>query len=295
MKKCLITLASLMLIVATTFALAGCSSANDRRINNNIGTKMPSLSPTKQVNATMSAYDMYLAVLENHNATPFVASHQSGDIITKPLGMTTTQALDVRKARKGNLYYMDNYTSTIKEILGINIKLMEETVIENGNIRYRVSDGCNVGENGVLTAKKWMPTAQYDSYDSLVAAKPNDPTKLFMYIANPDTIVSSIAPEFDKKTKQYTFTLTLDPAKANVDYSKVVAQQLENNGFKNPSLTFTKTVLEFIVWENGFIRGINISEAYKFKSSISGSSSMEARANFSYDESEMQLSKLIRF
>lgn len=168
----------------------------------------------------------------------------------------------------------------------------------NGN-RRREADKIEI-KNGELNAKKWKDTNHYDTYDELMKAMPNDPKRVSMVNVNSDTVKDMTKPEYDRKTGQYRFEITLIPDKATTDYVDLMKFMVANNGVKNATINFTEITLEVVMWDNGLIRSIVSRESYDLTGKMSfinikGSSNSVMRTYFSYDEKEMSYDSVCKF
>lgn len=131
----------------------------------------------------------------------------------------------------------------------------------------------------------------YDSLATLAKENSNNPTILWMYDLQESFIIDQIAPIYDEESKTYRFALKFDAVKSTAEYIKVMQVQLESNaGMSVKQLEFLQLILEFVMWENGTIRSINVNEAYQMKLAgiIDSQVKLKATQLFSYDENEAE-------
>lgn len=298
LRKRIITITSIFLAIVLGVALTSCTRENVEAMSTVIGEKLPSSVNTKtKLTSNMSAQKMFEIGVENFNNIDFVASYQTGTVETKAVGLETTQSIMSRRVKDGANAYLDNYTFSTEGL--VEIKAMYEIASDAKGNRRREADKIEV-KNGELNAKKWKETSWYDTYDELLKAMPNDPKRVSMVNVNSDTVKDMTKPEYDRKTGQYRFEITLIPDKATTDYVDLMKFMVANNGVKNATISFTEISLEVTMWDNGLIRSIVSRESYDLTGKMSilnikGSSNSVMRTYFSYDEKEMSYSSVCKF
>lgn len=297
LRKRIITITSIFLAIVLGVVLTSCTREDVDAMSTVIGEKLPSSINTKtKLNSTMSAQKMFEIGVENFNNIDFAASYQTGTVETKAVGLETTQSILSKRVKDGENVYLDSYTFSTEGL--VEIKAMYEIASDANGYRRREADKIKI-ENGELNAKKWKDTNYYDTYSDLMKAMPNDPKRVSMVNVNSDTVKEMTKPEYDRKTGQYNFEITLIPDKATTDYVDLMKFMVANNGVKNATISFTEITLEVVMWDNGLIRSITSRESYdltgKMVINIKGSSNSVMRTYFSYDEKEMSYGSVCKF
>lgn len=278
-------------------ALTSCTREDVDAMSTVIGEKLPSSINTKtKLNSSMSAQKMFEIGVENFNNIDFAASYQTGTVETKAVGLETTQSVLSKRVKDGEKVYLDSYTFSTEGL--VEIKAMYEIASDANGNRRREADKIKI-ENGELNAKKWKATNYYDTYAELMKAMPNDPKRVSMVNVNSDTVKEMTKPEYDRKTGQYNFEITLIPDKATTDYVDLMKFMVANNGVKNATINFTEITLEVVMWDNGLIRSIVSRESYDLTGNmvinIKGSSNSVMRTYFSYDQNELSYNSVCNF
>lgn len=297
LRKRIITITSIFLAMVLGVALTSCTREDVDAMSTVIGEKLPSSINTKtKLNSTMTAQKMFEIGVENFNNIDFAASYQTGTVETKAVGLETTQSILSKRVKDGEKVYLDSYTFSTEGL--VEIKAMYEIASDANGNRRREADKIKI-ENGELNAKKWKPTNYYDTYAELIKAMPNDPKRVSMVNVNSDTVKEMTKPEYDRKTGQYNFEITLIPDKATTDYVDLMKFMVANNGVKNATINFTEITLEVVMWDNGLIRSIVSRESYDLTGNmvinIKGSSNSVMRTYFSYDQNELSYSSVCNF
>lgn len=297
LRKRIITITSIFLAMVLGVALTSCTREDVDAMSTVIGEKLPSSINTKtKLNSTMSAQKMFEIGVENFNNIDFAASYQTGTVETKAVGLETTQSVLSKRVKDGEKVYLDSYTFSTEGL--VEIKAMYEIASDANGNRRREADKIKI-ENGELNAKKWKATNYYDTYAELMKAMPNDPKRVSMVNVNSDTVKEMTKPEYDRKTGQYNFEITLIPDKATTDYVDLMKFMVANNGVKNATINFTEITLEVVMWDNGLIRSIVSRESYDLTGNmvinIKGSSNSVMRTYFSYDQNELSYSSVCNF
>lgn len=297
LRKRIITITSIFLAMVLGVALTSCTREDVDAMSTVIGEKLPSSINTKtKLNSSMSAQKMFEIGVENFNNIDFAASYQTGTVETKAVGLETTQSVLSKRVKDGEKVYLDSYTFSTEGL--VEIKAMYEIASDANGNRRREADKIKI-ENGELNAKKWKATNYYDTYAELMKAMPNDPKRVSMVNVNSDTVKEMTKPEYDRKTGQYNFEITLIPNKATTDYVDLMKFMVANNGVKNATINFTEITLEVVMWDNGLIRSIVSRESYDLTGNmvinIKGSSNSVMRTYFSYDQNELSYSSVCNF
>lgn len=298
MKKCLIALSTIALTIIMAVLLVACSHDNINTISTVIGDKRPNVSVKNKINDNMTALEMYEAGIKNYAEAAYVGGLQTGTVAVKAAGLDTLQGLLCKRVKDSEFgATITNYAWTTSGM--VDIKFMDEAIADNNGFRKRSADKIGVVDKE-LVAKKWKPTEKFDSFDDLLIANPNNPYLANMFTVNSDTFESATAPIYDRKTKQYSFTITLKPIEGTVSYVAMVKKTLEAQGFSNPEVVFTSLSLDVVMWDNGLIRSIASSEEYDLKGKMSilnikGSSTQNSFTYYTYDKTEMPFKSVATF
>lgn len=291
MKKKFLLLMTIMAAIATSVLMVGCVVDIDTG-KKEYGSTLPSTAKAKYaINASMSGQQMYEMGLKNYEVSKYVGIYQYGEVITK-LGIgEQVQLLMCNRIKDGDTKLISSVSLTTKGIAGVKVNFAENLMLNSdGTVRARKAKNIKV-KDGKYEVTEWGGVNTFESLKSDGQINPEDPNRMNLYIVNPNTIKSSTKPEYDKKTKQYTFTLTLDPEKSTPDYIALQKYILSNQNFNKAELTFTTVTLEVVIWENGLIRSITNTEQYSLdkvmgKGTVDGTSTYY----FTYDSKEMPMS-----
>ncbi|MDE5756151.1 MAG: hypothetical protein K2I23_03595, partial [Clostridia bacterium] len=158
-------------------------------------------------------------------------------------------------------------------------------------ISYKKPSNKN-GRLGSWSVKEWAAPTSYDNLAALVTANSNNPTILWMYDLREEFVEDSVGPKYDAEEKSYKFGFKFKPTESTEEYRKVMLTQLETNaGMPIDGLEFKQLMLEVVLWENGMIRAINVSEIYHMKmylgkTPIDSDVKLTATQLFSYNPDE---------
>ncbi|MDE6474685.1 MAG: hypothetical protein K2L70_06265 [Clostridia bacterium] len=327
-KKILIsTVVIIMILSMSLMIFAGCKPKMDELDENfaiptaHIGANGGKLSSDmveggiKSINSNMSAFDMLQVGMENfYNAKYATIEYNGGVFMTLAGFIQVEQVVQSTKIRdgvgdadgnneNGATYFADNKSHSAFA------KLYEKFIIRpnewtrkavaskkngdaaDGKVSY-TKPGKRGGRLGIWDVDKWGSVKSYDTLDALVTANSNNPTILWMYDLQEEFITDSRGPKYDETEKSYKFSFMFDPEKSTEEYQKVMLVQLESNaGMPIEGLKFKQLMLEVVLWENGMIRAINVSEIYHMKMVLAGTGidsdvKLTATQLFSYDPNE---------
>lgn len=290
--------AALAVVMAFSFVACGGGPIN---LSSTVANGAPDLTPTKEINANMSAIEMLTAAVDNYYGADFALARTTGSLTTAVVGMKLTQFVKSITIRDGasnadNKLYYQNQSGTVKDggILGnaINIRIWEETdYVKSGdsvNMYFRSanSDALTAQKltdaEGVITdtwfewnggAADFTATQSYNSLDTYIEERASDPTKIWMYDINADTIIAgeTVEPELvtDTETGAQYYTLSVSgnvdknsPGYSVEEYEEQMMYMLKSQG-QNPSkFYFTQIKLDVEVWPNGFLRQVKVTESY---------------------------------
>ena len=221
-------------------------------LSSTVANGAPDLKPTKEINANMSAIEMLTAAVDNYYGADFALARTTGSLTTEVMSMKLTQFVKSITIRDGasdadNKLYYQNQSGTVKDggILGnaINIRIWEETdYVKSGdsvNMYFRSanSDALTAQKltnaEGVITdtwfewnggAADFTATQSYNSLDTYIEERSSDPTRIWMYDINENTILNdkTVAPKSTteklsdgSEIEYYTFSVS-----GNVDKNR---------------------------------------------------------------------------
>ena len=296
--------AALAVVMAFSFVACGGGAIN---LSSTVANGAPDLKPTKEINANMSAIEMLTAAVDNYYGADFALARTTGSLTTEVMSMKLTQFVKSITIRDGasdadNKLYYQNQSGTVKDggILGnaINIRIWEETdYVKSGdsvNMYFRSanSDALTAQKltnaEGVITdtwfewnggAADFNATQSYNSLDTYIEERASDPTKIWMYDINENTILSdkTVAPKSTteklsdgSEIEYYTFSVSGNVDKNSdgysvADYEDQMLYMLESQGQTPSEFYFTEIKLDVEVWPNGFLRQVKVTESYFMK------------------------------
>ena len=319
--------AALAVVMAFSFVACGGSSMN---LRSEVANVAPKLDPTVEINGDMSAIEMLNAAVENYYGADFAIARTSGSLTTEVMSMMLTQFVKSVTIRDGasdadNKLFYQNQSGTVKDggMLGsmIDIKIWEETdYVKSGdsvNMYFRSANSKS------LTAQKYNDTdgtitdtwfewnngtadftdvLTYNSLDEYANERYADPTKIWMYVINENTILNdkTVAPKLetdpDTGAQYYTLSVSGNVDKTSDNYSVAEYEEqmmymLQSQG-QNPSkFEFTEIKLDVQVWPNGFLRQVKVTESYIMELmgfAESGVTLISTKAFF-FDENDLPL------
>ena len=319
--------AALAVVMAFSFVACGGSSMN---LRSEVANVAPKLDPTVEINGDMSAIEMLNAAVENYYGADFAIARTSGSLTTEVMSMMLTQFVKSVTIRDGasdadNKLFYQNQSGTVKDgsFLGaaIDIKIWEETdYVKSGdsvNMYFRSANSKS------LTAQKYNDTdgtitdtwfewnngtadftdvLTYNSLDEYANERYADPTKIWMYVINENTILNdkTVAPKLetdpDTGAQYYTLSVSGNVDKTSDNYSVAEYEEqmmymLQSQG-QNPSkFEFTEIKLDVQVWPNGFLRQVKVTESYIMELmgfAESGVTLISTKAFF-FDENDLPL------
>ena len=320
--------AALAVVMAFSFVACGGGAIN---LSSTVANGAPDLKPTKEINANMSAIEMLTAAVDNYYGADFALARTTGSLTTEVMSMKLTQFVKSITIRDGasdadNKLYYQNQSGTVKDggILGnaINIRIWEETdYVKSGdsvNMYFRSanSDALTAQKltnaEGVITdtwfewnggAADFTATKSYNSLDTYIEERASDPTRIWMYDINANTILSdkTVAPKSTteklsdgSEIEYYTFSVSGNvdknsPGYSVEEYEEQMLYMLNSQG-QNPSeFYFTEITLEVQVWPNGFFRQVKVTESYYMKLMLGVDSvvTLTSTKSFFFDENDL--------
>ena len=317
--------AALAVVMAFSFVACGGSSMN---LRSEVANVAPKLDPTVEINGDMSAIEMLNAAVENYYGADFAIARTSGSLTTEVMSMMLTQFVKSVTIRDGasdadNKLFYQNQSGTVKDgsFLGaaIDIKIWEETdYVKSGdsvNMYFRSANSKS------LTAQKYNDTdgtitdtwfewnngtadftdvLTYNSLDEYANERYADPTKIWMYVINENTILNdkTVAPKLetdpDTGAQYYTLSVSGNVDKTSDNYSVAEYEEqmmymLQSQG-QNPSdFYFTEIKLDVQVWPNGFLRQVKVTESYymELMGFVSSVVTLTSTKAFFFDENDL--------
>ena len=317
--------AALAVVMAFSFVACGGSSMN---LRSEVANVAPKLDPTVGINGDMSAIEMLNAAVENYYGADFAIARTSGSLTTEVMSMMLTQFVKSVTIRDGasdadNKLFYQNQSGTVKDggMLGaaIDIKIWEETdYVKSGdsvNMYFRSANSKS------LTAQKYNDTdgtitdtwfewnngtadftdvLTYNSLDEYANERYADPTRIWMYDINENTILSdkTVAPKLetdpDTGAQYYTLSVSGNVDKTSDNYSVAEYEEqmmymLQSQG-QNPSdFYFTEIKLDVQVWPNGFLRQVKVTESYymELMGFVSSVVTLTSTKAFFFDENDL--------
>ena len=319
--------AALAVVMAFSFVACGGSSMN---LRSEVANVAPKLDPTVEINGDMSAIEMLNAAVENYYGADFAIARTSGSLTTEVIGMTLTQFVKSVTIRDGasdadNKLFYQNQSGTVKDgsFLGaaIDIKIWEETdYVKSGdsvNMYFRSANTKSLTANkyndtdGTITdtwfewnngTADFTDVLTYNSLDEYANERYADPTRIWMYKIEANTILSdkTVAPKLetdpDTGAQYYTLSVSGNVDKTSDNYSVAEYEEqmmymLQSQG-QNPSkFEFTEIRLDVQVWPNGFLRQVKVTESYIMELmgfAESGVTLISTKAFF-FDENDLPL------
>lgn len=280
MKKVLISIVivALMLTIALS-AFAGCTheleelDVNDFEIiEMNIGKDMPAVEGATALKSDMTAFEMLETAVTNYYNADYAISQLLGSVATYIGPIKVTQMVDAAKIRSGKGDASGNNAngaSYFADSISYSqfASLYEKIVITPDEIKYRNADTKYARRQDTVEVKEWNGIdTNFKDVADFTAKKSNNPTVLWMYDLQKDYVQKASDPIYDAETKTYRFAIIFDPEKSTVEYKKTMQQQLEGNaGMKVEGLEFKQLRLRVVLWENGMIRNMYITESYQMK------------------------------
>lgn len=306
MKKIITAIIAIMVVALTCVSFVACGGKDiDTTLPEGFGSAQPTQEASVKITSDMSAIEMLMAAEENYYNANFVASTSSGSISTKLLGAVEfKQFVKSDKIRNGSIN--GDYTQFSNNLSGSIgtmdlVKIWEETYItktgDASEILFRnVSKGNLVTDqnNATLSIKEgkdFNATETFNDMKSYSDTKAADPSKIWMYDINENTYIAdqTTAPVYDSATKTYSFTIVADPNTSTTEYQKQMMYMLkEQSGLTPGDFRFEEIKLEVVLWENGYIKSLKLTESYFMKVAgiISTSITLNSNTAYSYFSTE---------
>ena len=316
------------LAVVMAFSFVACNV--EVNLNATVSEKDPENIPVAvEINGDMSATEMLAAAIENYYGTDFAIARTTGSLTTKVMNgaITLTQFVKSVTIREGasdadNKLFYQNLSGTAGGSLPIEIKIYEETdYVKSGdsvNMYFRSANTDSLKLESKKNAQghiddawfEWKggeadftATKSYNSLDTYIEERASDPTKIWMYDINENTILSdkTVAPKSTteklsdgSEIEYYTFSVSGNvdknsPGYSVEEYEEQMLYMLNSQG-QNPSeFYFTEITLEVQVWPNGFFRQVKVTESYymKLMNVVSSVVTLTSTKSFFFDENDL--------
>ena len=302
MKKIIIAIVSVLVITAACMSFVGCkpTEVNISGIKG-FGEQKPTETPVAAFSGDMSAIEMLEVGVKNC----YIASNSEGALNTQVMGLNFTQFVKSQTIRQGSSngdykQFSNNISGSVGSSL-VKVMIWEETAItksgNNINVNFRNANKDNLkvrkldgdkyelffSKNGFNAVENFTDISKYQS------EKAANPTLIWMYDINENTYDKEKTVEPKKNDDgTYTFKIVADPKASTVEYTKQMMYMLNSTGTKAEDFEFRKIELEITMWDNGFIKSLNLTESYFMK--VSGIIDTEITLNsfrqFSYFDTE---------
>jgi uncharacterized lipoprotein NlpE involved in copper resistance len=270
-KKIISTIICLSLTL--TFILSGCNNKNKiKEETDNDWQIAPTFEESNgivAVTSDMNALTMFKTAIGNLNKIDQYVVDLKGKVDTNVSGLKVVQDVATFKImdNKNKKYYVntasmgnDQSTGALKQA----VKVLEDTYIDSdGKLYFRNSKSGNisVSSEGKIVTSEWNSVETYDSKESYVEAKKNDPTIFGMYTINENTIKADECSVTDNDG-YYTISLVFDPVLATPDYVKVMKYMIGSMASADDAIVFQRLKIDFEIWDSGLIRRQIVDEAY---------------------------------
>lgn len=280
MKKFITAIIAIMVLALTCASFVACDNEDiDLNANAGFGGTMPDVTPAKAISGGMTATQMLMAAEENYYNASFVASTSTGKIDTEVAGLAFTQFVNSDKIRNGSVT-SGEYTQFSNNLSGSIgsmdlVKIWEETFItksaSGSEILFRNVDKDNLKVNkknytlSIKDGKSFNETKKYNNLEDYQSDTSANPELIWMYNINEDTVIADqcTKPEHNETDKTYSFTVVADPDLSTKDYQEQMMYMLEaQSGITPAEFAFQTIKLEVVMWENGFIKSLTLTESY---------------------------------
>lgn len=291
------------LAVVMAFSFVACSV--DLNLNATVSEVYPeNITPTVAINGDMSATEMLAAAIENYYGADFAIARTTGSLTTKVMNgaITLTQFVKSVTIRDGasdadNKLFYQNLSGTAGGSLPIEIKIYEETdYVKSGdsvNMYFRSANTKSLELKSKKNAQGQIDDAwfewkggeadftdvlTYTDLDTYVNDRASDPTRIWMYDINENTIIpdKTVEPQLvtdpdNPSLKYYTFSVSGNVNKEDTEHYSVAEYEEQMlymlaSQNQNPSeFYFTEITLDVQVWPNGHLRKVDVTESYYMK------------------------------
>ena len=300
MKKFAMIAIAAALAVVMAFSFVACNV--EVNLNATVSEKDPENIPvTVEINGDMSATEMLAAAIENYYGTDFAIARTTGSLTTEVAGgaITLTQFVKSVTIRDGasdadNKLFYQNLSGTAGGSLPIEIKIYEETdYVKSGdsvNMYFRSANTDSLELKSRKNAQghiddawfEWKggeadftATKSYNSLDTYIEERASDPTRIWMYDINENTIIpdKTVEPKLvtdpdNPSLKYYTFSVSGNVNKEDTEhysvaeYEEQMLYMLASQNQNPKEFRFTEITLNVQVWPSGHLRKVDVVESY---------------------------------
>lgn len=244
------------------------------------GERRPAIAPSVQLSSDMSAIEMLEAGIANYYSANYVVSTSKSAINSQIMGLNNAVFVNSQTVRQGSLNGdYRQFSTNISGSVGnspIKIMIWEETAIEkNGGsmlINFRNANKDDLIANQTADndyelvfeeGKGFNAIESYSDIDDYQTSNITDPTKIWMYDINENTYDKDNTSEPVKNEDgTYTFKIVADPKTSTVEYAEQILHALNCIGISTKDFEFKSLNLNVTMWDNGFIKSIEIAESY---------------------------------
>ncbi|MGN0771319.1 MAG: hypothetical protein ACI4MI_01905 [Christensenellales bacterium] len=303
MKKHVSILAIIIIAVVMGTMFVGCNGTFDDVVISDftpeemtMGTVKPTATPVTAIDENSTATEMFYAAVDNFYGATYVSTYLKGNVETKIAGLSVNQLVVGNKVREGKggeagtTYFVDNRSYSMFA------QVYEETYVDaNGkayirnasNVKYTSKN--DASGKGIDGWKKSFGAAEtFNTVPALVAVKVNDPTKIWMYDTDVEGAIAQISkPEKVEGKDQYKFSIIFDLDKVTQNY-KAVMEYMLNQSVGCEGLNFLGLKFDIVVWDNGYLADLYITEQYEVKIAnvIDSAIELKSRQQYSYNPAE---------
>ena len=310
MKKFVSILAIIIVVVLMGTMFMGCKddrediSIDESKVDfepqaMTMGTTKPTATPVTAITENSTATEMFYAAIDNFYGVDYVSTYLKGNVETTVMQVIKVNQLVVgNKVRSGKAgeagtkYFVDNksYSSAAAVYEETYVDANGKAFIRSANaksIKYdKKKDTAGLGNQG--WERSFKATEKFDNVAALVAEKVNDPSKIWMY----DTDVEGAIDKITKVEKvegkdQYKFSIVFNLEKVTQNYKAVMEYMLSQSAPAD-GLTFLGLKFDVVVWDNGYLADIYITEQYKMSIAgiIDSAVELKSRQQYSYNPAE---------
>ena len=261
-----------------------------------MGTSKPTANPVTAISANSTATEMFYAAIDNFYGADYVSTYLKGNVETVILGVSVNQLVVGNMVRQGkgnaagSKYFVDNrsYSAFAQVCEETYVDANGKAYIRNAtNIKYSSKkDSTGKGIEG--WTRTFKAAEKFDNAAALVAAKVNDPTKIWMYDTDVEGAIKEISkPEKVEGKDQYSFSIVFDVDKTTQNY-KAVMEYMLNQSLQFEGITFLGLKFDVVVWDNGYLADLYITEQYQVKIAgiMDSVIELKSRQQYSYDPAE---------
>lgn len=255
----------------------------------------------ESVDANMTAKEMFDLGLAKYYSSPYAACVMDSLVETQTVAKLSVSVSSV-KIKDGNIIFFRNIgvpagSSGFLDVL--SPKKYDETLVQaDGSFKYRSAEQKNIHVGpDAISVSKWNTPVVYETREEYLQQVLNDPIMMFMYDVSFIDEEKCSSP-VQNGIGQYEFTLHFKLPDATKEYGEIVRKTTATSipGGKDDQTTieFTDLSMKVTLWDNGFIRSIELHERYDLKAmsslgSLSGYADTNSTYYFSYYQFELPI------